>query len=49
MYYHYYEHPGWHMVPKHYGVRTEKYKLICFYDETTKRKEHEMYDLENDA
>lgn len=43
-YYHYYEYPGWHMVPRHYGVRTKRYKLIHFYD----LKEWELYDLETD-
>src|SRR5690606_39171594 len=31
-YYHYYEYPDSHRVPKHYGVRTERYKLIHYYD-----------------
>ena len=30
-YYHYYEYPGAHMVKRHYGVRTDRYKLIHFY------------------
>ena len=46
MYYHYYEYPhGWHMVRPHYGVRTERYKLIRFYGELEK---WEMYDLVSD-
>ncbi len=45
-YYHYYEYPhGWHSVKKHYGVRSAKYKLIHYYQETS---EWEMFDLEND-
>ena len=29
IYYRYYEYPhGWHLVRPHYGVRTERYKLI---------------------
>jgi arylsulfatase A-like enzyme len=43
-YYHYYEYPGWHMVQRHYGVRTDRYKLIHFYQ----IGEWEMYDLEKD-
>ena len=46
MYYHYYEYPhGWHDVRKHYGIRTERYKLIHFYGEMD---EWELYDLEKD-
>ncbi len=45
-YYHYYEFPyGWHLVKKHYGVRTASFKLIHFYDDAN---EWEMYDLKND-
>ena len=32
MYYRYYEFPGPHSVQKHYGVRTDRYKLIYFHD-----------------
>jgi arylsulfatase A-like enzyme len=46
MYYHYYEYPhGWHDVKKHYGIRTERYKLIHFYDDIDA---WELYDLEID-
>lgn len=45
IYYHYYEYPGPHMVKRHYGVRTERYKLIHFYYDID---EWEMYDLLND-
>ena len=31
LYYHYYEYPAEHAVRRHYGVRTERYKLIHFY------------------
>ena len=31
-YYHYYEHPGPHSVPKHYGVVTDRFKLVRFYE-----------------
>ena len=45
VYYHYYEYPGIHMVKKHEGVRTDRYKLIHFYGE---KDEWEFYDLEQD-
>ena len=45
LYYHYYEYPGIHMVKRHYGIRTEKYKLIHFYYDID---EWELYDLEKD-
>ena len=44
VYYHYYEFPGPHSVQKHYGVRTERYKLIHFYE----KQEWELFDLEKD-
>ena len=44
IYYHYFEHPGIHMVPRQNGVRSERYKLINFYQ----FGEWEFYDLEND-
>jgi arylsulfatase A-like enzyme len=44
IYYHYYEYPGPHSVRRHYGVRTDRYKLIHFYE----LKEWELYDLEKD-
>jgi arylsulfatase A-like enzyme len=31
-YYHYYEYPGPHAVRRHYGVVTERYKLVYFYE-----------------
>jgi len=46
MFYHYYEYPhGWHFVKKHYGIRTERYKLIHFYDDIDA---WELYDLQED-
>ncbi len=45
LYYHYYEYPAVHMVKKHYGIKTERYKLIYFYDDID---EWELYDLEKD-
>lgn len=44
VYYHYYEYPSVHMVPRHYGVRSERYKLMRFYQ----FDEWEFYDLEKD-
>jgi arylsulfatase A-like enzyme len=44
MYYHYYEFQAPHWVVPHYGIRTERYKLISFYT----INEWEMYDLEKD-
>ncbi|MEZ6085208.1 MAG: sulfatase-like hydrolase/transferase [Phycisphaerae bacterium] len=44
-YYHYYEYPAWHMVKRHYGVRTDRYKLIHFYFDIDA---WELYDLKND-
>lgn len=43
-YYHYYAWPDWHMVQPHYGIRSDRYKLIHFY--TT--NEWELFDLKND-
>ena len=43
-YYHYYENPGPHTVQRHYGVRTDRFKLIHFYI----LDEWELYDLEKD-
>ena len=45
VYYHYYEFPNEHAVKKHYGVRTDRYKLIHFYDDIDV---WELYDLEKD-
>ena len=45
IYYHYYEYPSVHMVPRHYGIRTERYKLIHFYQFG---EEWELYDLKTD-
>ena len=45
LYYHYYEYPhGWHFVNKHEGVRTDRYKLIHFYE----MDQWELYDLKKD-
>jgi len=45
IYYTYYEFPGEHHVKRHYGVRTNRYKLIHFYYDVD---EWELYDLEKD-
>ncbi|MDV5169532.1 sulfatase [Photobacterium rosenbergii] len=47
VYYHYYMH-GAHNVPRHDGVRTERYKLIDFYSQNGGKGEFELYDLEKD-
>jgi arylsulfatase A-like enzyme len=44
LYYQYYEYPSVHMVHRHYGVRTPRYKLMYFYG----LDEWELYDLEKD-
>ena len=44
LYYHFYENPGFHGVARHYGVRTERYKLIHYYE----NDEWELFDLEED-
>ena len=41
VYYHYYEYPSVHMVKRHYGIVTEKYKLAHFYYDVD---EWELYD-----
>jgi len=43
IYYHYYDH-GKHNVPRHDGIRTDRYKLINYYTD----KAFEFYDLKND-
>ena len=45
VYYTYYEYPAIHMVKRHYGIATERYKLIHFYYDID---EWELYDLEKD-
>ncbi|QZT37282.1 sulfatase [Halosquirtibacter xylanolyticus] len=44
-FYHYYEYPSWHSVKRHYGIRTQRYKLIHFYNDVN---QWELYDLEKD-
>ena len=43
LYYHFYEHQE-HRVARHFGIRTDRYKLIYFYD----LGEWELYDLKKD-
>ncbi len=44
VYYHYYAYPDWHMVRPHYGIRSDRYKLIHYYT----IDEWELFDLEKD-
>lgn len=44
IYYHYFEYPSVHMVARHRGVRTDRFKLIHFYQ----FDEWEFYDLDAD-
>jgi hypothetical protein len=44
VYYQYYEFPGWHDVERHYGVRTDRHKLVHYY----LIDEWELFDLEKD-
>jgi arylsulfatase A-like enzyme len=44
IYYQYFEYPGPHMVRRHYGVRTDRYKLIYYYE----IDEWELFDLVSD-
>ena len=45
LYYHFYEYPAEHMVKRHYGIRTDRYKLIHFYNDID---EWELFDMQND-
>lgn len=44
-YYHYYEYPAVHMVKRHYGIVTARYKLVHFYYDVN---EWELYDRSRD-
>jgi arylsulfatase A-like enzyme len=44
IYYQYFEYPGWHAVRRQYGVRTQRHKLIHYYEVG----EWELFDLERD-
>ena len=45
LYYHFYEYPAEHMVKRHYGVSTDRWKLIHFYNDIN---HGELYDLQAD-
>jgi arylsulfatase A-like enzyme len=45
-YYHYYEYPGPHSVARHYGVVTDRFKLIRFYEPG--REAWELFDRQTD-
>ncbi len=45
-YYHYYEYPGPHSVARHYGVVTDRYKLVHFYGVDI--DEWELFDRKSD-
>jgi arylsulfatase A-like enzyme len=45
-YYHYYEYPGPHSVQRHYGVVTDRYKLVRFYE--LEANQWELFDLKTD-
>jgi arylsulfatase A-like enzyme len=53
LYYHFYDYPAVGMVRKHYGVRTDQYKLIHWYGKGAGNDPDidswEMYDLKNDS
>ncbi|MBR1683315.1 MAG: sulfatase [Bacteroidaceae bacterium] len=46
IYYHYYEYPAEHDVRRHYGIRTDRYKLIHFYGHDVNA--WELFDLKED-
>lgn len=45
VYYQYFEYPKWHSVLPHYGLRTDRYKLMHFY---YSEDMWEFYDLQTD-
>jgi len=44
VYYQYFAYPDWHMVQRHYGVRTHRFKLVHYYE----LGEWELFDLDRD-
>ena len=44
-YYHYYEYLGSHDVKRHYGISTDRYKLIHYYYDID---EWELFDIQKD-
>jgi arylsulfatase A-like enzyme len=45
-YYHYYEYPAVHSVARHYGLITDRYKLVRYYEPAF--DSWELYDLQTD-
>ncbi len=45
IYYHFYEYPAEHSVKRHYGIRTDRWKLIHFYNDIDA---WELFDLKSD-
>lgn len=48
MYYRYFMHLSGHNVYAHYGIRTERYKLIYYYKDDPGPREWELFDLDQD-
>ena len=48
MYYRYFMHLAHHNVYAHYGIRTERYKLIYYYEAEPDPPEWELFDLVKD-
>ncbi len=48
MYYRYFMHLAHHNVYAHYGIRTQRYKLIYYYEEQPDPPEWELFDLQHD-
>lgn len=46
LYYHFYEYPAEHSVCRHYGIRTDRYSLMHFYNDID---EWELFDLQKDS
>jgi len=46
LYFHYYEYPVWHRVKPHYGVITDRFKLVHYYMPDV--DEWELYDRRED-
>lgn len=48
MYYRYFMHLAHHNVFAHYGIRTDRYKLIYYYEREPEPPEWELFDLQQD-
>lgn len=48
MYYRYFMHLAHHNVFAHYGIRTDRYKLIYYYEREPEPPEWELFDLQRD-